>query len=82
MRLFILFSIVLLSGCSALQNMSLDTRQLAFTYATAKAINGDQERADRVIELVERGESLSRGPTVLQFPLFTRASARGLIGKG
>jgi hypothetical protein len=63
--LTVCFMLLLLSGCSVLQSMNPDTRQLAFTYATAKAINGDQERADRVIELVERGrEFVERSDSV------------------
>lgn len=46
---------VVLTGCSFLQSLEPDTRQLAVQYATYKAIDGDLAKAARAVELVQEG---------------------------
>lgn len=43
------------AGCSFLQSIEPDTKQLAVQYATLKVIDGDSDRAARVVDLVQEG---------------------------
>lgn len=44
-----------LAGCSVLQSLEPDTKQLSVQYATLKAVDGDPAKAARVVELVQEG---------------------------
>lgn len=44
-----------LAGCSVLQSLEPDTKQLAVQYATLKAVDGDPAKAARVVDLVREG---------------------------
>jgi hypothetical protein len=53
------FSFLMLSGCSVLQGMqdNPDTARLTTHYATAKVIDGDADRAQRVIDIVSKARA-------------------------
>lgn len=53
--LFLPLLALLVSGCSFLQSIEPDTKQLAVQYATLKVIDGDADKAARVVELVQEG---------------------------
>lgn len=54
--IFVLFALVL-AGCSFVETLQPDTKRLAVTYATAKIIDTNADRAARVLDLVEQGRA-------------------------
>jgi hypothetical protein len=50
-----MLAIVALSGCALLQDVDPNSKRLAIQYATLKVVDGDQDKAARVLELIERG---------------------------
>ena len=54
---FLVALAALLGACSVLDSMQPDTKQLAVQYATLKVINGNPDKAARVVELVQEGRA-------------------------
>jgi len=56
-----MLAIVALSGCALLQDVDPNSKRLAIQYATLKVVDGDQDKAARVLELIERGRQYLNG---------------------
>lgn len=66
-----------LTGCSVLETVSEDKNQLAVQYATLKVIDGESQKADRIVELVGKARAyVDEGSTVTVSYLADEAAIR------
>ena len=72
-----LLAIVAIPGCSVLETVAEDRNQLAVQYATLKVIDGESQKADRIVELVEKARAyVGEGSTVTISYLADEAAIR------